>query len=176
MTAYQIHLLKCNGKDQKISTYLRLLTGLDKTTANRIVSNLPAVLFESLDEDGMLYFKEAFDFYDVQYQITPIEETCEVCKYPSSQVIVLGRIVEYYGQRNGFLQLAKKYNFDTREDLSQAPFLIRDGMEKGKAEKLQQELKNIGIQAQVVRSGSPVMEKKRKNFLQRLLSSEESRK
>ena len=131
--------------------------------ANRIVSNLPATLFDNLDEEGMEYFKEAFDFY---------EETCEVCGYPSRQVIVLGRIVEYYGQRNGFLQLAKKYNFETKEDLSMAPFLIRDGMDAEKAVKLQQELTNIGIRSQVIRSGSPVTERKRKKFFQRLLSSE----
>ena len=40
---------------------------------------------------------------------------------------------------NGFLQLAKKYNFETKEDLSMAPFLIRDGMDAEKAVKLQQE-------------------------------------
>ena len=117
-------------------------------------------------------FKEAFDFYEVEYEITPLEETCEVCGYPSRQVIVLGRIVEYYGQRNGFLQLAKKYNFETKEDLSMAPFLIRDGMDAEKAVKLQQELTNIGIRSQVIRSGSPVTERKRKKFFQRLLSSE----
>ena len=158
MRTYKIRLLKCSGKDQKISAYLQLLTGLDKVMANRIVSNLPATLFDNLDEEGMEYFKEAFDFYEVEYEITPLEETCEVCGYPSRQVIVLGRIVEYYGQRNGFLQLAKKYNFETKEDLSMAPFL--------------QELTNIGIRSQVIRSGSPVTERKRKKFFQRLLSSE----
>ena len=95
-----------------------------------------------------------------------------MCGYPSRQVIVLGRIVEYYGQRNGFLQLAKKYNFETKEDLSMAPFLIRDGMDAEKAVKLQQELTNIGIRSQVIRSGSSVTERKRKKFFQRLLSSE----
>ena len=95
-----------------------------------------------------------------------------MCGYPSRQVIVLGRIVEYYGQRNGFLQLAKKYNFETKEDLSMAPFLIRDGMDAEKAVKLQQELTNIGIRSQVIRSGSPVTERKRKKFFQRLFSSE----
>lgn len=172
MTTYKIRLLKCNGKDQKIVSYLRLLTGLDKTTANRIVSNLPAVLFDNLDEEGMEYFKEAFDFFEVQYEITPQEETCDVCTYPSRQVIILGRIVEYYGQRNGFLQLAKKYDFETKEDLSLAPFLVTDGMNEEKAVKLQQELTNIGIRSQVIRSGSPVTERKRKNFLQRLFFSE----
>ena len=159
MRTYKIRLLKCSGKDQKISAYLQLLTGLDKVMANRIVSNLPATLFDNLDEEGMEYF-------------TPLEETCEVCGYPSRQVIVLGRIVEYYGQRNGFLQLAKKYNFETKEDLSMAPFLIRDGMDAEKAVKLQQELTNIGIRSQVIRSGSSVTERKRKKFFQRLLSSE----
>ena len=132
MTTYKIRLLKCSGKDQKISAYLQLLTGLDKVMANRIVSNLPATLFDNLDEEGM----------------------------------------EYFGQRNGFLQLAKKYNFETKEDLSMAPFLIRDGMDAEKAVKLQQELTNIGIRSQVIRSGSPVTERKRKNFFQRLFSSE----
>ena len=172
MTTYKIRLLKCGGKDQKISAYLQLLTGLDKVTANRLVSNLPAVLFENLDEEGMNYFKEAFDFYEVQYEITPQEEACEMVSYPSRQVIILGRIVEYYGQRNGFLQLAKKYAFETKEDLSLAPFLVTDGMSEEKAARLQQELTNIGIRSQVIRSGSPVTERKRKNFLQRLFFSE----
>lgn len=79
MRTYNIQLLKCNGKDQKISAYLQLLTGLDKVTTNRIVSNLPATLFENLDEEGMGYFKEAFDFFEVEYEITPLEEVCEVC-------------------------------------------------------------------------------------------------
>ena len=65
MRTYKIRLLKCSGKDQKISAYLQLLTGLDKVMANRIVSNLPATLFDNLDEEGMEYFKEAFDFYEV---------------------------------------------------------------------------------------------------------------
>ena len=60
MRTYKIRLLKCSGKDQKISAYLQLLTGLDKVMANRIVSNLPATLFDNLDEEGMEYFKEAF--------------------------------------------------------------------------------------------------------------------
>ena len=38
--------------------------------------------------------------------------------------------------------------------------------------KLQQELTNIGIRSQVIHSGSPVTERKRKKFFQRLLSSE----
>ena len=146
MRTYKIRLLKCSGKDQKISAYLQLLTGLDKVMANRIVSNLPATLFDNLDEEGMEYFKEAFDFYEVEYEITPLEETCEVCGYPSRQVIVLGRIVEYYGQRNGFLQLAKKYYFQTKEDLSLEPILIKDGIDEKKAIKLQQEQNKIELQ------------------------------
>ena len=46
-----------------------------------------------------------------------------------------------------------------------APFLIRDGMDAEKAVKLQQELTNIGIRSQVIRSGSPVTERKRKKIL-----------
>ena len=75
MRTYKIRLLKCSGKAQKISAYLQLLTGLDKVMANRIVSNLPATLFDNLDEESMEYFKEAFDFYEVEYEITPLEET-----------------------------------------------------------------------------------------------------
>lgn len=172
MTTYMIRILDCKQKDQKISAYIRLLTGLDKISANRIVSNLPAILFEDLDEEGMEYFKEAFDFYEIEYEITPQEEECENVIYPSKQVIVLGRIVEYYGQRNGFLQLAKKYNFETKEDLSMAPFLIRNGMREEEAKKLQLDLTNIGIRSQIIRSGSPVTDIKRKNFLQRLFFSE----
>ena len=48
MRTYKIRLLKCSGKDQKISAYLQLLTGLDKVMANRIVSNLPATLFDKI--------------------------------------------------------------------------------------------------------------------------------
>ena len=44
MRTYKIRLLKCSGKDQKISAYLQLLTGLDKVMANRIVSNQPHCL------------------------------------------------------------------------------------------------------------------------------------
>ena len=73
---------------------------------------------------------------------------------------------------NRSVELAKKYNFETKEDLSMAPFLIRDGMDAEKAVKLQQELTNIGIRSQVIRSGSSVTERKRKKFFQRLLSSE----
>ena len=172
MITYKIKLLDCNQKDQKIAAYIRLLTGLDKTSVNRIVSNLPAVLFENLDEEGMNYFKEAFDFYEVKYEITRQEEENNVSSYPSRQVIVLGRMIEYYGQRNGFLQLAKKYDFETKEDLSLAPFLITDGMNEEKAVRLQQDLINIGIRSQVVRSSSPVIEKRKKNFFQRLFFSE----
>lgn len=172
MTTYMIRILNCRQKDQKISTYIRLLTGLDKTSANRIVSNLPAVLFENLDEEGVEYFKEAFDFYEIEYEITPQEEECENIIYPSKQVIVLGRIVEYYGQRSTFLQLAKKYGSETKEDFSQAPFLVRDGMREEEAKKLQTELTNNGIRAQIIRSGSPVIDTKKKNFLQRLFFSE----
>ena len=69
-------------------------------------------------------------------------------------------------------EMAKKYDFETKEDLSLAPFLVTDGMSEEKAAKLQQELTNIGIRSQVIRSGSPVTERKRKKFFQRLLSSE----
>ena len=50
--------------------------------------------------------------------------------------------------------------------------LYRPAMDAEKAVKLQQELTNIGIRSQVIRSGSPVTERKRKKFFQRLLSSE----
>ena len=77
MRTYKIRLLKCSGKDQKISAYLQLLTGLDKVMANRIVSNLPATLFDNLDEEGMEYFKEAFDFYEVEYREA---RTCAIAR------------------------------------------------------------------------------------------------
>ena len=92
MRTYKIRLLKCSGKDQKISAYLQLLTGLDKVMANRIVSNLPATLFDNLDEEGMEYIKEAFDFYKVEYEITPLEETCEVCGYHPDRSLYLGEL------------------------------------------------------------------------------------
>ena len=53
MRTYKIRLLKCSGKDQKISAYLQLLTGLDKVMANRIVSNLPATCLIIWTKEGI---------------------------------------------------------------------------------------------------------------------------
>mgnify|MGYP006943631065 CR=1 FL=1 len=92
MRTYKIRLLKCSGKDQKISAYLQLLTGLDKVMANRIVSNLPATLFDNLDEEGMEYFKEAFDFYEVEYEITPLEEHVRCAAIHPDRSLYLGEL------------------------------------------------------------------------------------
>ncbi len=60
--------------------------------ANRIVSNLPATLFDNLDEEGMEYIKESFDIYKVEYEITPLEETCEVWLSIQDRSLYLGEL------------------------------------------------------------------------------------
>ena len=65
MRTYKIRLLKMQRKARKIFAYLQLLTGSIKVMANRIVSNLPATLFDNLGRRrAMEYFKEALIFYE----------------------------------------------------------------------------------------------------------------
>ena len=89
-------------------------------------------------------------------------EECDIPKFPSRQIIVLGRVMEYFGQRSDFVQLAKKYDFSRKIQLSQTPFAAKDGLNKEQAVKLCQEFTNIGMLAQIVRSNNkagPIEEK-----------------
>ena len=74
--------------------------------------------------------------------------------------------MEYFGQRSDFVQLAKKYDFGRKIQLSQTPFAAKDGLNKEQAVKLCQEFTNIGMRAQIVRSKKkPVpIEEKKKSF------------
>ena len=74
--------------------------------------------------------------------------------------------MEYFGQRSDFVQLAKKYDFSRKMQLSQTPFAAKDGLNKEQAVKLCQEFTNIGMRAQIVRSKKkPVpVEEKKKSF------------
>ena len=163
MKTYQLQLLNCNNHNIEISRYLQILTKIEKEEADRIVSNVPVVLYENLDEECMGYFKTAFDYYQAEYKIQPMPEECDIPDYPSRQVIVLGRVIDYFGQRSDFVQLARKYEFSRKEQLSQTPFAAKDGLTKEQAVKLCQEFTNMGMRAQIVRNKKkPVQIKEKK--------------
>ena len=124
------------------------------------------VLYDNLDEECAGYFEEALDYYQAEYKTQPMPEECDIQKFPSRQVIVLGRVMEYFGQRSDFGQLARKYDFSRRTQLSQTPFVAKDGLNKEQAVKLCQEFTNIGMRTQIVRSKKkPVpIEEKKKSF------------
>lgn len=166
MKTYQLQLLNCNNHNIEISRYLQILTRIEKEDADRIVSNVPVVLYDNLDKECAGYFEEALDYYQVEYEIQPMPEECDIQKFPSRQVIVLGRVMEYFGQRSDFVQLARKYDFSRKIQLSQTPFAVKDGLNKEQAAKLCQEFTNIGMRAQIVRSKKkPVpVEEKKKSF------------
>ena len=166
MKTYQLQLLNCNNHNIEISRYLQILTRIEKEDADQIVSNVPVVLYENLDEECTGYFEEALDYYQVEYEIQLMPEECDIPKFPSRQVIVLGRVMEYFGQRSDFVQLARKYDFSRKIQLSQTPFAVKDGLNKEQAAKLCQEFTNIGMRAQIVRSKKkPVpVEEKKKSF------------
>ena len=150
MKTYQFQLINCNNHNIEISRYLQILTRIEKEDADRIVSNVPVVLYDNLAE----------------YKILSMPEECDIPKFPSRQIIVLGRVMEYFGQRSDFVQLAKKYDFSRKIQLSQTPFAAKDGLNKEQAVKLCQEFTNIGMRAQIVRSKKkPVpIEEKKKSF------------
>ena len=160
MKTYQFQLINCNNHNIEISRYLQILTRIEKEDADRIVSNVPVVLYDNLDEECAGYFEEALDYYQAEYEIQPMPEACDIPKFPSRQIIVLGRVMEYFGQ------LAKKYDFSRKIQLSQTPFAAKDGLNKEQAVKLCQEFTNIGMRAQIVRSKKkPVtIEEKKKSF------------
>lgn len=166
MKTYQIQLLNCNNHNIEISKYLQIMTAIPKEDADQIVSNVPVVLYENLDEECAGYFEEALDYYQAEYEIQPMPEECDIPKFPSRQIIVLGRVMEYFGQRSDFVQLARKYDFSRKTQLSQTPFVAKDGLNKEQAVKLCQEFTNIGMRAQIVRSKKkPVpIEEKKKSF------------
>ena len=46
MKTYQLQLINCNNHNIEISRYLQILTRIEKEDADRIVSNVPVVLYE----------------------------------------------------------------------------------------------------------------------------------
>ena len=59
MKTYQLQLINCNNHNIEISRYLQILTRIEKEDADRIVSNVPVVLYDNLDEECVGYFEEA---------------------------------------------------------------------------------------------------------------------
>lgn len=163
MKTYQLQLLNCNDHNIEISRYLQILTRIEKEDADRIVSNVPVVLYENLDEECTKYFEAALDYYQAEYKILPMPEECDIPDFPSRQVIVLGRVIDYFGQRSDFVQLARKYEFSKKVQLSQTPFVAKDGLTGEQAVKLCWEFTNMGMRVQIVRSKKkpvPVKEKR----------------
>ena len=155
MKTYQLQLINCNKHNIEISKYIQIMTEITKEDAE-----------QNLDEECTGYFETALDYYQAEYKILPMPEECDIPKFPSRQIIVLGRVMEYFGQRSDFVQLAKKYDFSRKIQLSQTPFAAKDGLNKEQAVKLCQEFTNIGMRAQIVRSKKkPVpIEEKKKSF------------
>ena len=111
MKTYQLQLINCNNHNIEISRYLQILTRIEKEDADRIVSNVPVVLYDNLDEECA-----GLDYYQAEYKILSMPEECDIPKFPSRQIIVLGRVMEYFGQRSDFVQLAKKYDLWGRKE------------------------------------------------------------
>lgn len=95
MKTYQIQLLNCNNHNIEISKYLQIMTEIPKEDADQIVSNVPVVLYENLDEECTGYFETALDYYQAEYKIHADAGRMYHSKFPSRQVIVLGRVVDY---------------------------------------------------------------------------------
>ncbi len=68
MKTYQLQLINCNNHNIEISRYLQILTRIEKEDADRIVSNVPVVLYDNLDEECAGYFEEALDYYQAEYE------------------------------------------------------------------------------------------------------------
>ena len=78
MKTYQLQLINCNNHNIEISRYLQILTRIEKEDADRIVSNVPVVLYDNLDEECAGYFEEALDYYQAEYEIQPMPEECDI--------------------------------------------------------------------------------------------------
>ena len=46
---YRVILNNCKGKELEVARYLHIITGMEEHEGRKIVSNLPIILFESLD-------------------------------------------------------------------------------------------------------------------------------
>ena len=75
------------------------------------------------------------------------------------KVIVSESVVDYIGQRTDYANIGKKYGFTARWNLKDVPFLVQDGLSE------EQELRNIGMTAQIMESEEKVQIKKKNGFL-----------
>ncbi|RKQ28447.1 MULTISPECIES: hypothetical protein [Clostridia] len=71
---YRVILNNCKGKELEVARYLHIITGMEEHEGRKIVSNLPIILFESLDGEVCSYIEEAFDFYGIKYKMEPVDE------------------------------------------------------------------------------------------------------
>ena len=55
---YRVILNNCKGKELEIARYLQIITGMEEHEARKIVSNLPIILFESLDGEVCSYIMQ----------------------------------------------------------------------------------------------------------------------
>lgn len=166
---YKVTLIDCNGKEAQVAKYLQILTGMERDAARKIVTTLPCVLYERTNGEVCSYLEEAFDFYTVQYEMDPLPEntddqTLNMAEYPSRQVLVLGSMVDYIGKRTEYSSLARKYDFKANVNLNDTPFLVKDGLTPKQAEALKQDLRNMGMSAQILRSAAEVQQVKKRGL------------
>ena len=83
MKTYQIQLLNCNNHNIEISKYLQIMTEIPKEDADQIVSNVPVVLYENLDEECTGYFETALDYYQAEYLNGPPQAVSRKAAHPT---------------------------------------------------------------------------------------------
>ena len=100
----------------------------------------------------------------------PVDEWYDIPEYPSKQVIALGLMVDYIGQGTDYANIARKYDFKINGNLRKTPFFVKDGLSEKQAVALKQELRNMGMSAQVIRSSSEIQAIKKRSLLGVLFS------
>ena len=75
---YRVILNNCKGKELEVARYLHIITGMEEHEGRKIVSNLPIILFESLDGEVCSYIEEAFDFYGIKSSFTMNPEYTQI--------------------------------------------------------------------------------------------------
>ena len=66
------------------------MTEIPKEDADQIVSNVPVVLYENLDEECTGYFETALDYYQAEYKILPMPEECTIRNFRLDRLLYLG--------------------------------------------------------------------------------------
>ena len=75
-----------------------------------------------------------------------------------------------FGQGTDYANIARKFDFKINGNLRQTPFLVKDGLSEKQAIALKQELRNMGMSAQVIRSSSEIQAIKKRSLLGVLFS------